>query len=377
MQLGRLDRLAPRRKLLLYPAVPRIGGKPPQQDIDAQDHGAGAAEKQSRAVPHVAQHHAQHRTLVRRQLHDEQGRFAFEQGLLEQPCHQQRHHNAQQIHRQHREAGQPDEAEHALVGDARGDEQGINRQPRRTTHQRRDQDGYQPVLRGFNRACRHDARNRAGKRAEHRYETLPVQANLAHQAVHQERRARHVAGVLQKTDEQKQQQDLRQENNHRAHTGNHAIHQQTVEIPRRDQAPNESAQAGHCRLEGVHGNPGEAENALKHHRHDADEHQHAPHPMRHDTIQPVAECILGPGYFCRHVAMDPRHSSVTRLDGGAAPIESGAFQPQTRLGHGLAQCRRIAFRARRQGILVTQHQECLGPAIGRAGRAGFGPRSGE
>ncbi len=66
-----------------------IGGEEPEQDVDAQNDGAGAAQEELRAVPHVADDDAQQGPFVRGQLHDEHGRFAPEQGLLEQPGHEQ------------------------------------------------------------------------------------------------------------------------------------------------------------------------------------------------------------------------------------------------------------------------------------------------
>ncbi len=204
----------------------RIRGQKPEQNIDSQNHRAGTPQEKPGTIPHVPQHNTQQRSFIRRQFHDQHRRFAFEQGFFEQPGHQQRHHCAEQIHRQHRQPLQLQPAKDFYVGNARRNQQCVDRQSRRTTHQGRDQNRHQPVLGRFNRARGHDAGNCARVRTQHRDETFAVQPDLAHQPIHQKRRARHVTRVFQKTDEQKQQQDLRQKNNHRADTRNHTVHQQ-------------------------------------------------------------------------------------------------------------------------------------------------------
>ena len=55
-----------------------------------------------------------------------------------------------------------------------------------------------------------------------------MQADLAHQAVHEEGRARHVAGVFQQADEEEKQQNLRQEDDDRADALDDAVDEQVV-----------------------------------------------------------------------------------------------------------------------------------------------------
>ena len=69
---------------------------------------------------------------------------------------------------------------------------------------RRDENRNEPVLVVFNRARGHDARNRTGVGAEHRDERFPIEAHATHQAIHDERSPRHVAGAFQETDKEKQ-----------------------------------------------------------------------------------------------------------------------------------------------------------------------------
>ena len=262
----------------------RIRCQKPQHDVDAQNHCAGAAEEELRAVPHVAQDGRGHGAFVGRQLHDEHRRLAFEQGFLEHPRYYQRHHRAEQIHR---EQGQPLQAEYAgelRLRHARGDEHGVDRQPRRAAHQRRDEDGHEPVLRRLDGARGHDAGDGAGVGTQHRDEALAVQADLAHQAVHEERRARHVAGVFQQANEAEEQQNLRQEDDDRADAGDDALHEQVVQVAGGHAVADPFAEAVHHSFNPAHRNLRKAEDALKHQRHEADEDGEAPDFVREDAV---------------------------------------------------------------------------------------------
>ena len=115
------------------------------------------------------------------------------------------------VEAEHHQALQPDAPAEARVRDEGGDDQGVDRQPRRAGHQRRDQDRRQPVLGVVDRARRHDPRNRAGEARQQGNESAAGQADAVHQPVHQERGADHVAGAFQQQDEEEQDQDLRQE----------------------------------------------------------------------------------------------------------------------------------------------------------------------
>ena len=56
-----------------------------------------------------------------------------------------------------------------------------------------------------------------------------MQAGAAHDAVHQERGARHVAEVFQQQDEEEQDDDLRQEHDDAADAGDHAVLQEALQ----------------------------------------------------------------------------------------------------------------------------------------------------
>ena len=66
-----------------------------------------------------------------------------------------------------------------------------------------------------------------------------MQPGAAHDAVHQERRARHVAEIFQQQDEQEDDDDLRQEHDDAADSGNNAILQKTLQEARGQGVVNE------------------------------------------------------------------------------------------------------------------------------------------
>ena len=69
-----------------------------------------------------------------------------------------------------------------------------------------------------------------------------MQAGAAHDAVHQERGARHVAEVFEQQDEQKQNQDLRQEHDHAADAGDHPVLQEALQQSGRHQVVHQRAE---------------------------------------------------------------------------------------------------------------------------------------
>ena len=71
-----------------------------------------------------------------------------------------------------------------------------------------------------------------------------MQAGAAHDAVHQERRARHVAEIFQQQDEQEDDDDLRQEHDDAADAGNHAVLQEALQQARRQRVVHQLTERG-------------------------------------------------------------------------------------------------------------------------------------
>ena len=137
---------------------------------------------------------------------------------------------------EHHQPLQVQPAPHRAVGDEGGDDQRVHRDARRAGHQRRHHDGGQPVAPAVDDAGGHDAGNGAGEAGQQRDEGAPVQPGAAHDAVHQERRPRHVAEILQQQDEQEQHQDLRQEHQHRADAADQPVAHEAAQQPVRQHA---------------------------------------------------------------------------------------------------------------------------------------------
>ena len=107
--------------------------------------------------------------------------------------------------------------------DERGDQERVDGETRATAHQRRDEHCRQPVARIIDRPRGHDARDRAGERAEKRDERLAVKADLAHDPSHDERRAGHVPGILEKPEEEEKEEYLGEERDDGRHAGDAAV----------------------------------------------------------------------------------------------------------------------------------------------------------
>ena len=117
--------------------------------------------------------------------------------FFEKPGHQERHDNAEEIHGEHGEPLHAKNSQDFLLRNAGRNEQGVNWQASGTTHQRSDKDGDESILGSLDGACRHDAGNRAGKGTQHGNETFAVQADFAHEPIHEKSGASHVTGVLE------------------------------------------------------------------------------------------------------------------------------------------------------------------------------------
>ena len=153
-----------------------------------------------------------------------------------------------------------------------------------------------------------------------------MQADFAHQAVHEKRGARHVAGVFEEADKEKEQQDLWEKYDDGAHTRDHTIHEQAVQVARRDHSANRVAQPANAALQGDHRDAREREDALEHEHHNGQEDDCAPHLMRQDAVELVAEGLAGGRRFRGDGALDGRHGHIAAFDGHASPVNPGGIE---------------------------------------------------
>ena len=101
---------------------------------------------------------------------------------------------------------------------------GVHGQPRTTAHHRHEQAGEHAVILVLQRSCGIHARHRAAKAHEHGHKALAMQAERVHEPIHHERRAGHIARVLQQGQEKVEEQEQRHEYHHATHAGDHPIY---------------------------------------------------------------------------------------------------------------------------------------------------------
>ena len=133
----------------------------------------------------------------------------------------------------------------------------------------------------------------------------PDSPTLAITPVHQERRADHVAARLEHEDEEEQDQDLRQEHDHRTDAFDHAIDQQRAEQRIGHFGGQEPLQCGEARIDRVHERLCPAEHRLEHQEHDREQQDRASHGMQRDRVEhvrPAADLCLGHGRGRRDLA---------------------------------------------------------------------------
>ncbi len=137
--------------------------------------------------------------------------------------------DAQGVQAQERRRARAHEGpEHGPIGDERGDQQRVDRQPRGARHERRDEDRGQAVPLVLHRARRQDRRHRAGVAGEEGQERPALQAHAVHHPIGDHGRPGHVARVLEDAEEEEEDQDLRKEDQHRSHAGPHAVDEQVA-----------------------------------------------------------------------------------------------------------------------------------------------------
>jgi hypothetical protein len=113
-----------------------------------------------------------------------------------------------------------------------------------------------------------------------------VQAGAAHDAVHQEGRACHVAEVFQHQDEEEQDHDLRQEHDHAANAGDEAILEEALEQLRQRRRLYQRTKPSEALLNGIHQRSCPGEHRLEHHEQDGQQHDQPDHRLQQHGIDP-------------------------------------------------------------------------------------------
>ena len=299
---------------------------------------------------------AQRGHAVLRQLQNE-GRLAgFEDGAFEQPRGGHGADKAGQIEAEHDDGAQAEESvQVGDVGDEGGDQQHVDRQARRAGHEGRDQDGGEAVALVLDGARGHDGRNSAGVGGEQRDEGLAVESDGAHDAVGDERGAGQVAGVFEDSDEEKEQKNLRQEDEHRGDALPCAVEQQRLKPSGGQQRADQVANAGEDVAKAVGERLADGEDHFKDADDDEQKQQRSPDAVEQDIVDlaraldrergavaGAAADLRGPAVRAGGVAHDGQGE---RLGGGAVGllmeeerngVQAGAVYGAD-LGHGRAQ----------------------------------------
>ena len=114
-----------------------------------------------------------------------------------------------------------------------------------------------------------------------------MQAGAAHDAVHQEGGARHVAEILQQEDEQEQDQDLRQEDQHAADARDDAVLDEALQQARRQRRVHGGAERVEAGRNEVHQRLRPDEHRLEHHEQDGEQDDEPGHRVEQDASSRV------------------------------------------------------------------------------------------
>ena len=161
-------------------------------------------------------------------------------------------------------------------------------------HEGRQEDGEAPVALVVHAAGAHDGGHRAAEAHHHGDEGAAVEAELAKRLIHEERRAGHIAAVLQNGQEQEQKQNRRQERKHAAHARERAVHQEAAHPAGHAPARQRRAQRVHALLH-QRGEPvrqpraKRPEGDVEHQQHHEQKHRNRQHRMREHPVEPVGE----------------------------------------------------------------------------------------
>ena len=118
-----------------------------------------------------------------------------------------------------------------------------------------------------------------------------MQPHLVHQLVHDKGGAGHIAAVLHKGDEEIQNQDVGQENEHRAHAGDDAVADEALQRSVAHDASHHVAQPAEQRLQPIHRVLPHGEGAEEGDEHHHEEDRIAQPTVRHHGVNLVRQVV--------------------------------------------------------------------------------------
>ena len=167
-------------------------------------------------LPGVSAYSFPGREAVGWQLHDERRVLALDDEAGEYAAQYDGKQDADEIERHHDERA-------ILQGEEGSYHHDVDRQTRRTAHQRQDEHGDESRAMALDGACRHDGWHIAAKAHDEWDERLAVKSHLVHQLVHDEGSTCHIARVLHVGDEEVEDENLRQEDDDGSHASDDSI----------------------------------------------------------------------------------------------------------------------------------------------------------
>ncbi len=165
-----------------------------------------------------------------------------------------------------------------------------------------------------------------------------MQAGAAHDAIHQEGRARHVAQILEQEDEEEQDHDLRQEHDHAADTADQTVLQEALQQIGQRQTLDEVAEEMEDRLDRIHAGLRPGEDRLEHHEQDREQHDQPRHRMQKHGVDAGGQAV-GLAEALDHGSQDTVSLALGAAQGGGVgrgPQGAGRglcrFKPPVDLG---------------------------------------------
>ena len=172
----------------------------------------------------------------------------------------------------------------------------VDRKSRAAAHEGRHHDGDDAVGRPVHRARRHDGGDVATETDDQGHEGFAGQSQRAHQAVHDERGARHVARVLKDGKEKVKEEDDRNEGRNRLKAPAHAVCEEYAQPVRSAERGEEFADpfdhdAAHENVEEVDEGPAHVLREEEHHVHDEEENRQAQPAVEDHAVDFLREAL--------------------------------------------------------------------------------------
>ena len=204
--------------------------------------------------------------------------------MAESPCADDRERDAEYIETEQDEAG--------MMREKCRSQKDVDRKPAGAGHERNYQNCQQTALSRLDGPCRHNRRHIAAESHNHRDKRLSVQPHLVHHPVHNERRPRHISRILKQRNEKIEKQDVREENQHTAHSSYNSIHNQISQPPLSHKASDHLAEFVHAPLNPIHRIGSECERALEHNEQQHEENRECQPLVRNHRVNLLRKCLL-------------------------------------------------------------------------------------